>query len=305
MSISCDPQSLVSNASCFSCITGDPKEWVKLYLLRHIAGLDAMTPQDLLAASACMTCVPPGMFKAVETYLLCQIANQGACEPQFEGTPANVDLFPEVSVGVISPNNSYVGITSLTIRPPTFGDFTIQGAQSLLSASFPNLVTVGHQAFFFGSFKILGCPVLASISAPMLNVVADQFVVANNPLLTSVNFPKLTSVQSTFDASFSGLTALNLPLMTNAGGDFLVNANPGLATLSFPNLIFTVDGSLINFNGCALTAASVNHILARCMASGLTSANINLQGGTSAAPTGQGVADKAALIAAGNNVTTN
>ena len=84
-----------------------------------------------------------------------------------------------------------------------------------------------------------------------------------------------------------------------------MNGCTSLTTVSFP-LYLPTDGAIINFSDCALTAASVNHILARAIANaGYVTGIINTSGGTSAAPSGQGIADKAALILRGCTVTTN
>lgn len=82
MAVDCTPQSLITASTEFCCITGSTTQAVKLYLLRQIAGLEAMTPQELLAAATCfISCIPQGAFKAVEAYLLCQIANGGSGPP--------------------------------------------------------------------------------------------------------------------------------------------------------------------------------------------------------------------------------
>jgi hypothetical protein len=62
----------------------------------------------------------------------------------------------------------------------------------------------------------------------------------------------------------------------------------------------------IDLSGNALNEASVNAILARCVASeSFTAGTVNLAGGTIAAPTEQGATDKATLIDRGVDVTTN
>ena len=62
-----------------------------------------------------------------------------------------------------------------------------------------------------------------------------------------------------------------------------------------------------DFSGCALSEASVNAVLANFATNiyGGGDQILNLSGGTNAAPTGQGLTDKATLIAAGWTVTTN
>lgn len=76
----CDPKSLAAAASCFqSCVSTGEVGAIKLYLLRHIAGLDSTTPQELANLARCFdSCIPPGMQRAVENYLLCQIVNRSS-----------------------------------------------------------------------------------------------------------------------------------------------------------------------------------------------------------------------------------
>ena len=103
------------------------------------------------------------------------------------------------------------------------------------------------------------------------------------------------------------ITAVSLPSLTTvglSGNTFDTQGCTLLQTISVPVWLPT-DGLIINCAGCALNAASVNQILARCVASGVTTCTIDLSGGTNAAPSGQGITDKADLITAGNTVTTN
>ena len=66
--------------------------------------------------------------------------------------------------------------------------------------------------------------------------------------------------------------------------------------------------SAANFSSNALPAAAVNQVLADFVVSlgisGRVACTVNLAGGTNAAPTGQGLTDKATLVAAGWTVTT-
>jgi hypothetical protein len=71
-------------------------------------------------------------------------------------------------------------------------------------------------------------------------------------------------------------------------------------------------GLHVDFSDCALNAASVNNILHSVLQSeilegggGGSGDTLQLQGGTNAAPTGQGILDKATLATMGCTVTTN
>ena len=164
--------------------------------------------------------------------------------------------------------------TSLTSLSITFDDADAR-------FSFPNLTTILGAGGLF-PLGFLGCSALEELNFPALQQILDLFAISGNPLLTELTFPALTTVSS-------GLA---------------VSLNTALTSFSAP-LFLPTDGSPIEFNGNALDAASVNHILARCVAAGVTTCTIKLEGGTNAAPTGQGITDAADLVTAGNTVTTN
>jgi hypothetical protein len=69
------------------------------------------------------------------------------------------------------------------------------------------------------------------------------------------------------------------------------------------------DPPTIDLSGAKLNQATVNSILAELStywaANYLSGGTLNISGGTNAAPTGQGLTDKAALISLGWTVTTN
>ena len=115
---------------------------------------------------------------------------------------------------------------------------------------------------------------------------------------------------------FSGNPLLEFVQLSDYDGsilDFSDNSNLGqlqcVASVSLSTVILAAlnPASFIDLSGCALTAATVNAILANAVANGMTGGTIDLSGGTSAAPTGQGILDKAYLLATTppNTVTTN
>lgn len=218
-----------------------------------------------------------------------------------------------------------LSMTSLT----TVGSDISIVSTALNSLDFPAL-TNAHGGFYATTNNSM-----TTLSAASLIKVDHDISTDNNALLNTINFPLLqefgvaTNLDwvsslnpnlSTVDASSLAhatggldfdqqplLTSLSFPALTLVDGDTVfVQNDTSLVTLSMPNVIFS---NTTNFTydatNCALDAASVNEILSRCVASGMTTCTIDLSGGTSAAPSGQGVIDKAALITAGNSVTTN
>lgn len=141
----------------------------------------------------------------------------------------------------------------------------------------------------------------------------------------SLGYPRVVLNNANFD-NFSG-TLLEWRLLESVGGDLQAVNSFNLITLSGPKLatvggsvffsgsaalttvllpvFLPTDGASIAFDGCALNLASVNLILRRCVLAGLTTAVIDVSGGTSVAPAGQGAADKATLIGNGCTVNTN
>lgn len=181
----------------------------------------------------------------------------------------------------------------------------------------PSLTTMTESGV---GLEIVNCAHLTSVSAPNFTTCQGIITIDNDPALISITLSSLQFLGQDLDCSGNALlTALSLPVLTSVGSlgsAFFANAYFGagingtvgvatpLTSIIIPGVIFT-NGMAIDFQGCALGAASINQILRRAVVSGLTTAVITLQGGTNAAPSGQGVADKAALIAAGNTVTTN
>ncbi len=99
-------------------------------------------------------------------------------------------------------------------------------------------------------------------------------------------------------------------------GDIDVSGTPSLTYAHFSNNLFSGFSGSVGANlgtlyaqNNALTAAAVNGILAAFVAAGRTSANgtcyISIGGTGNAAPTGQGITDKATLISRGWTVGTN
>ena len=84
-------------------------------------------------------------------------------------------------------------------------------------------------------------------------------------------------------------------------------------TLGTPGTLKRISGATINISGQKLDQASVNGILALLVSLDGTGGTtlwgagktVNLSGGTSASPSGQGIIDKATLVARTATVTTN
>lgn len=155
-------------------------------------------------------------------------------------------------------------------------------------------------------------PVLKYIHLPALESFGNEGLSAqNNPSLTSIVLTSLVN-GGTDNFNISGdvtLTTVSLPAMITCATGLFQSINAAgctlLANVSFPNYLPT-NGRNITFTGCALSQASVDHILARAVANpAYVSGTINTTGGTSATPGAQGILDKATLQARGVTVLTN
>jgi hypothetical protein len=163
---------------------------------------------------------------------------------------------------------------------------------------------------------------------PKLETVGDQILIRG--AVSSATFPALTDAHNIFIADCPNLSVLDFSLLSTEGGMSMDNC-PLITSLSFPSLASMDGGMTINFvnlvelslpqmiydcsfadfTGCALSAASVEAILARAVVSwdvSICNLDINLSGGTSAglaSLSAQGQADYATLIGEGNMIVLN
>lgn len=192
----------------------------------------------------------------------------------------------------------------------------------------PSLSQVG---LTLGSLVFNTNPNLSSVNVPLLQSVSDSILCGSNPLITLLSFPQLLTVGIDFDLTnntsmatlslpllqsigndFTGpgcsvLTTLSLPSLTTIGNDLIFGDCTILSSFSAPNWLPT-NGKQINFQNCALDEPSIGRIFARCVAAGVTTCIISVNGGTNAGqatwtiPTQN---DFIALTVAGNTIVFN
>ncbi len=195
-------------------------------------------------------------------------------------TPSGVNA-PQL-LGLFAYNNasSLPGITSLTISAAHSNQgWDFEACPDLVTLNFPSLVTLTGNG---------------------------QLTLTDSPNCTTLLLPLLQSVDTgNLFIQNNGLTALALTALVTTNSSFTLRNNAALVSFSAPSWLPT-NNINITFSGNALDAASVNGVLARCVANaGYVSGIVDLSGGTSAAPTGAGITDKATLIGRGVTVTTN
>lgn len=194
--------------------------------------------------------------------------------------------------------NSTMSSISVPILESMDGTLNLSGNPLVSSYSFPSLTNIG------GACDLSGCAILTSISCPLLVSIGNNLLFSG-PMITSVDMPDLETVGGVLDFNGStSLASLSLPSLTTIGQNVSATGCTSLTSFSCP-LWLPTDITTIDFNNCALDEASVDLILERCVLAGVSTCTIDLSGGANAAPSVSGQADKAALILAGNTVTTN
>ena len=219
-------------------------------------------------------------------------------------------------------DNSALASLSLPALASVMGSFMAQTNPALASLSLPVLASAGGVNCEYNdtlaslslpaltSLEAFFCsnnPALASLSFPVLASVTNNFNCIDNPVLASVSLPALDSVGGNFYCKGNPtLASLSLPVLASVGSYFECRSNDILASLSLPALASVSNAFACQFN--AMPSATINSLLGTLVAisPALTGKYISLDGQTpSAPPTGQGITDKATLIANGNNVYTD
>lgn len=77
----CDPNDLVNAAKCYTCLTPQLSEAIKISLLCQIlqnsSPMASCDPVTLAAAAKCFMCLTPQQQQAIQTQLLCEILQGG------------------------------------------------------------------------------------------------------------------------------------------------------------------------------------------------------------------------------------
>jgi hypothetical protein len=198
------------------------------------------------------------------------------------------------------------GVTEFTWNgTETLVGFDLELLSDMASASFPNLVEVDPDGIHGGFIFIFNCSALTSLSFPNLIYVNGAFGVTQCNAMTSLSVPSLVACGDLHIYTNSLMESYSFDSLVTVTTGVFANDCPALTSVYFPNLLPT-NGTAVDITNGALTAASVNHVLARGIANaGFVNGSILLNGGTSAAPSGQGIVDKADLILRGCTVTTN
>ena len=227
--------------------------------------------------------------------------------------------------GLLITNN--YKLTSVDLPVLTSGAISIGNSGLLTSLSFPALTSASL-------ILISADTALTTISLPAL-LTAETLIVGSCNSLSSFSLPSLTSLTSTINTNSiyycPNLTSLSLPVLATAGNLNITNNN-SLLSISFPSLTSltsTTAGSSISvcpnlvsislnaltgfvnpsfsFQGNKLPSSQVNTLLNKFVSitPPITNRTFDLWQSIAAPPTGQGITDKATLIARPNTVNTD
>jgi len=217
-----------------------------------------------------------------------------------EWEPPSVELFSKTSMSFYDDDE----VTSLSLNMEEMSrSIYIEGMGSLASLSFPNLVSFSDESE--PEFTISYCESLVSIDFPKLALLDTSLAISGCTNLTTINLPALEEANGLYIES-SAMTSFDLSALVTIGRMHIgVTGNTVLKSIDLSSFVPTSKGKFY-FSGNALTAESVNAILARFVANAeFVSGTIDLSGGTNAAPTGQGLTDVTTLRARGVTVIVN
>lgn len=228
---------------------------------------------------------------------------------------------------VVDHNDSLETLNMLNLANPSIA-ISINHNSLLTAINAPSIVS-GSVA------SINHCPLLPSVSLPSykgaFHDAHGDFAITDCPLLTTLSVPLLQETWS-FTIENTGITAISLPsLATHYDVVGIIN-NPALVSIDWPALIAThwaisafislidcynnaalrtismpnwapMQTSYLNFSGNSLTQATVEHILDRCVAEpAFTAGVLDLSGGTNDPP-GNGTGYHNVLVLRGRGIT--
>lgn len=280
---STNPQIVTSSATCFSCtdpISGRVQTW----LLANIAS-QSTDAQTLATASQCLSCIPRGMVPAVEIFLLATKAGVVIDANALAASARSWSATDGIQGRITSTLLSVIGGG---LPPPfssctTFNDTFIATANFIFLDSisclyFPNLAGTNR-------IGISNCANLASVEfgSNLTAFSTNGISINSNPALASIKYDGALTLSSFINCSF----------------------NPAMTTVVIGSLSQTGANKTVNFSSNALTQASVDLIIQKCVDGGAINGTLILQGGTNATPSAAGLANKALLVGLGWSVTNN
>lgn len=134
--------------------------------------------------------------------------------------------------------------------------------QQLRFNNFALLTSISLPLLEYASeFELANMNSLESVSVPNLKTLRNIYINSNEALL-GISLDSLTTITDYFEASnLSSATSINLPVIERIGSiNSQYGSSPNLTTINLGSSLKRATGSQ-NFNGCALSTDSVDHLL--------------------------------------------
>jgi hypothetical protein len=194
-------------------------------------------------------------------------------------------------------NNALTSISFPSLRKADV-IITMDQNHSLASINLPALTTVKTLMIWNTGNS------LTSISLPALTTVTNGLLIKKDTGLINFSVPLLTAGAEIEILNNNALLSLDFPSLTTSDG-LILKENLNLVSITFDNLIS--NGLIFDLNGNKLPSTQINALLSRFVAINppLSGKIFDLRQSVAAPPTGQGLIDKATLIARPNTVSTD
>lgn len=202
---------------------------------------------------------------------------------------ANLQEKKSANINALSQPYTMADIAA-TAGIPQF-DFTITGG--VLNGGYCNCLIKSEVPTSGTSFKIVNSWEV------QINTAGQSVVIPTESYFNNINI---------YDDS-DNLESISIPNLVNFNEIIFESLN--LTTVNIGEIGSLKRGGSVSMIGCALSEETVNYILALLVSldgnngTDLFNGDVSLEDGTSAAPTGQGLIDKATLQARGGLITTN
>ncbi len=201
-----------------------------------------------------------------------------------------------------------VKLTNLTlpVLKSVTGNILIEDNFSLTTINFPSLVKVSAYYYVRNNFS------LTNLSMPLFES-CNIFEIYRNISLPKLSLPSFKSVSTISIRYDNSLTSASFPALerfipsgTEIESSSVINNCLQLTNLEIGTLVqFTATG--LNLNSLKLTTPGINMLLSKFVSitPNISGKTLDFRQSIPAPPSGQGIIDKATLIAHGNTVYTN
>lgn len=222
------------------------------------------------------------------------------------------------------------GVTKIVFeQATTMAGIDLEYMADLVEVNFPNLVSIDPTNSQGGYLNIQDCTSLTALNLSVLETAINYVQITGCSALNTLDISSLISTGQDLAITDTVLTAIDLSSLTGIGRDLNLSnhtevvsidcsslltvprnvscfGNTSCTTVNFAVFLPT-NGKNVDFSNCALSQASVDHVLARCVANvAYVSGSVNLSGGTNSAPTSVGVgSDYETLTLRGVTVSVN